>query len=153
MITRARAGIVKPNPRYALASDTVSISPVPRSVRAALQDAPWRDAMQQEFDALQRNRTWTLVPWPPGAQIISGKWVFKHKLRSDGTLEHYKARWVVRGFHQRLGIDFGETFSPVVIPATIRVVLTLIASKRWPAHQLDVSNAFLHGNITERVLC
>jgi len=89
--------------------------------------------MQQEFDALQRNRTWTLVPRPPGAQIISGKWVFKHKLRSDGTLKRYKARWVVRGFHQRPGIDFGETFSPVVKPATILAVLTLIASKRWLA--------------------
>jgi hypothetical protein len=109
--------------------------------------------MQDEFDALQRNQTWTLVPRPLGAPVITGKWVFRHKFNSDGTLERYKARWVVRGFHQRPGVDFGETFSPVVKPATIRTVLTLVASKNWPAHQLDVSNAFLHGNITERVLC
>jgi hypothetical protein len=83
--------------------------------------------------------------------VITGKWVFKHKLNPDGTLERYKARWVVRGFNQRAGIDFGETFSPVIKPATIRTVLTLIASKGWPAHQLDISNAFLHGNLRERV--
>jgi hypothetical protein len=77
----------------------------------------------------------------------------RHKFHSDGKLERYKARWAVRGFHQRPGIDFGETFSPVIKPATIRTVLTLVASKQWPAHQLDVSNAFLHGHISERVLC
>ena len=75
--------------------------------------------------------------------------MFKLKLRSDGTLERYKARWVVRGFHQRPGIDFGETFTPVVKPATIRSVLAVIASKQWPAHQLDISNAFLHGHLKE----
>lgn len=70
-----------------------------------------------------------------------------------GSLAGYKARWVVRGFHQRPGIHFGETFSPVVKPATIRTVLTLIALANWPAHQLGVSNAFLHSNIQEHVLC
>jgi hypothetical protein len=109
--------------------------------------------MQLEFDALQGNGTWTLVPPPPGARVISGKWVFKTKLHPDGTLDKYKARWVLRGDTQRPGLDFGETFSPVVKPATIRTVLTLIATKDWPAHQLDVSNAFLHGNIHERVFC
>ncbi|KAF8780514.1 hypothetical protein HU200_001642 [Digitaria exilis] len=153
MVTRARAGIVKPHPKYALSSTASAISPIPRSVRATLKDEHWRAAMQLEFDALQRNHTWSLVARPPGAQVISGKWVFKHKFNPDGTLERYKARWVVRGFHQRPGIDFGETFSPVVKPATIRTVLTLIASKGWPAQQLDVSNAFLHGDIKERVLC
>jgi hypothetical protein len=85
--------------------------------------------------------------------MITSKWVFKTKLNSDGSLDKYKARWVVRGFNQRPGVDFGETFSPVVKPATIRTVLMLIVSKQWPAHQLDVSNAFLHGNLQERVLC
>ena len=103
--------------------------------------------MQSEFDALQANQTWRLVPRPPGARVITGKWVFKHKLNPDGSLARYKARWVVRGFNQRPGIDFGETFSPVVKPATIRTVLTLVATHNWPAHQLDVSNAFLHGNL------
>lgn len=77
--------------------------------------------------------------------------MFKHKLNPDGSLERYKVRWVVRGFHQRPSIDFTETFSPVMKPATIRTVLTLIASHRWPANQLDGSNAFLHGNLQEQV--
>jgi histone deacetylase 1/2 len=87
------------------------------------------------------------------AQEFSGKWVFKHKLKPDGTLERYKARWVVRGFTQRAGIDFGESFTPVVKPATIRTVLTIAVSRHWATKQLDVSNAFLHGHLQERVLC
>ena len=67
-------------------------------------------AMQEEFDALLRNRTWQLVPRPRHANVITGKWVFfKHKLRLDGTLDRYKARWVIRGFRQRAGIDFTDT--------------------------------------------
>lgn len=109
--------------------------------------------MQQEFDALQRNKTWTLMPCPPCVRVISGEWVFKVKTGADGSFDRNKAQWVVRGDIQRSGIDFGETFSPVVKPATIRIVLTLIAFKQWLANQLDVSNVFLHDNITERVYC
>jgi hypothetical protein len=109
--------------------------------------------MQEEFDALAANGTWSLVTRPPGANVVTGKWVFRHKLNPDGSLDRYKARWVVRGFTQRPGVDFGETFSPVVKPATIRTVLHLSASRHWPVHQLDVSNAFLNGVLSERVFC
>jgi len=153
MVTRAKDGIHKPNPRYALASSTSAISPIPSSARAAPKDPHWHDAMEQEFDALQRNQTWRFVDRPPGANVVSGKWVFKHKLKPDGTLERYKARWVVRGFTQQAGIDFGETFTPVVKPTTIRTVLTIAASRRWATKHLDMSNAFLHGHLQERVLC
>jgi hypothetical protein len=70
----------------------------------------------------------TLVPRPPGINLVTGKWVFRHKFKSDGSLDCYKARWVLRGFTQRPGIDYDETFSPVVKPDTIRVVLTLALS-------------------------
>ena len=83
---------------------------------------------------------------PPGANLITGKWIFNHKNDADGALARNKARWVVRGFHQCAGVDYGETFSPVIKPATIHTVLTLAASRGWPVHHLDVSNAFLHGN-------
>ena len=109
--------------------------------------------MQEEFDALLHNRTWQLVPRPRHANVITGKWVFKHKLRPDGTLHRYKARWVVRGFRQCVGIDFTDTFAPVVKPGTIRTVLHLAVSRAWPVHQMDVSNAFLHGHLEEQVFC
>ncbi|WVZ83665.1 hypothetical protein U9M48_030791 [Paspalum notatum var. saurae] len=109
--------------------------------------------MQEEFNALMKNNTWCLVPKPAGANIISGKWIYRHKLNPDGSLARYKARWVVHGFNQEHGIDYDETFSPVIKPATIRVVLSIASSKEWPIHQLDVKNAFLHGNLSETVYC
>ncbi|XP_021999438.1 uncharacterized mitochondrial protein AtMg00810-like [Helianthus annuus] len=81
--------------------------------------------------------------------IIRSLWLFKHKYRSDGSLERYKARLGCDGRKQQTGIDCGETFSPVVKPSTIRLVLSRALSKSWPIHQLDVTNAFLHGNLEE----
>jgi histone deacetylase 1/2 len=153
MVTRARAGIYKPNPRYANVATVIAPPAVPTSIRAALRDDDWHRAMKDEFDALMRNRTWRLVPRPPGARVLTGKWVLKNKLNPDGTLERRKARWVVRGDHQRPDVDFDQTFSPVIKPATIRTVLTLATSNKWPVHQLDVSNAFLHGVLRETVYC
>jgi hypothetical protein len=107
--------------------------------------------MQSEFDAVLANGTWDLVPRPPGVNLVTGKWIFRHKFLADGSLDRYKARWVLRGFTQRPGIDYDETLSPVVKPATVRDVLTLALSRSWPIHQLDVKNAFLHGTLTETV--
>ena len=76
-----------------------------------------------------------------------------HKFHSDGSLARHKPRWVVCGFSQRHDIDYDETFSPVVKPATIRVVLNIAASRGWPIHQLDMKNAFLHGHLEETVYC
>jgi hypothetical protein len=89
----------------------------------------------------------------PQANVVTGKWIFKHKFSADGTLEWYKARWVLQGFTQRPGVDFAETFSPVVKPAMVRTVLSLALSRRWPVHQLDVNNVFLYGTLTETVYC
>jgi hypothetical protein len=75
----------------------------------------------------------------------------RHKLLADGSLDRYKARWVLHGFTQRPGVDYDETFSLVIKPATFRVVLSLALSQNWPIHQLDVKNAFLHGTLTEKV--
>nr|CAE05417.1 OSJNBa0035I04.5 [Oryza sativa Japonica Group]CAE05956.3 OSJNBb0088C09.15 [Oryza sativa Japonica Group] len=110
-------------------------------------------AMAEEFKALIDNGTWRLVPRPPGANVVTGKWIFKHKFHSDGSLARHKARWVVHGYSQQHGIDYDETFSPVVKPSTIRVVLSIATSRSWPIHQLDVKNAFLHGTLDETVYC
>jgi hypothetical protein len=138
--------------RYGFTVST-SASPLPANTRAALADANWRATMADEYKALVDNGTWRLVPRPPRANIITGKWVFKHKFHADGSLARHKARWVVRGFSQRYGIDYDETFSPVVKPATIRAVLSVAVSRSWLIHQLDVKNAFLHGHLHETVYC
>ena len=109
--------------------------------------------MEEEYAALLANHTWDLVPRPPGTNVVTGKWLFRHKLTSDGSLDRYKARWVLRGFTQRPGVDYDETFSPVVKFATVRAVLSLALSRDWAIHQLDVKNAFLHGTLTETVYC
>ena len=107
--------------------------------------------MVEEHDALLQNHTWDLVPRPAGANIVTGKWIFKHKFQADRSLERYKACWVLRGFSQPPGVDLSETFSPVVKPPTVYTVLSLALSRQWPVHQLDVKNAFLHGTLTETV--
>lgn len=107
--------------------------------------------MQDEYNALIDSNTWELVPRPQNANIIRSLWIFWHKKKSDGSFERHKTRLVGDGRSQREGVDCDETFSPVVKPATIRVVLTIALSRSWPIHQLDVKNAFLHGNLNEIV--
>ena len=107
--------------------------------------------MHQEFDALQKNGTWCLVPRKPGINIIDSKWVFKVKHRADGSVERYKARLVAKGFKQRYGLDYADTFSPVVKPTTIHLLLSLVVCQKWHLRQLDIQNAFLHGILDEEV--
>ncbi|GJX32641.1 ribonuclease H-like domain-containing protein [Tanacetum coccineum] len=107
--------------------------------------------MYDEYNALVKNGTWLLVPRPAGVNMVRSMWLFKHKFHADGTLSRYKARLVANGSSQQLGVDFDETFSPVVKPATIRTVLSLAVSRQWPIHQLDVKNAFLNGDLSETV--
>ncbi|GJR82677.1 ribonuclease H-like domain-containing protein [Tanacetum coccineum] len=83
--------------------------------------------------------------------MVRSMWLFKHKLHADRTLSRYKARLVANGSSQQLGVDFDETISPVVKPATICTVLSLAVSRKWPIHQLDVKNAFLNGDLSETV--
>jgi histone deacetylase 1/2 len=111
----------------------------------------WRAAMDLEIQALRDNGTWTLVPPRPGINIIDSKWVFKVKKHADGTIERYKARLVAKGFKQRYGLDYEDTFSPVVKPTTIRLLLSLAVTRGWSLRQLDVQNAFLHGVLEEEV--
>ncbi|KAM0020291.1 putative RNA-directed DNA polymerase [Helianthus debilis subsp. tardiflorus] len=149
MITRSRDGTSKPKVPFNLNVDT--ISPIPKSHLHAMSDPNWSDAMKTEYNALIENNTWDLVPRPPDAHIIRCMWLFRHKYHANGTLERYKARLVVNGKSQQVGIDCDETFSPVVKPTTIRTVLSLALSRNWPIHQLDVKNAFLHGELNETV--
>jgi len=107
--------------------------------------------MSKEFDALMANGTWTLCPHPLHQNAIRNKWVYKIKQHVNGSIERFKARLVAKGFDQKCGLDYIETFSPVIKTATIRIVLALAIQLNWEIRQLDISNAFLHGSLLEEV--
>lgn len=107
--------------------------------------------MEDEYNALLKNRTWTLIPNNQNYKLIGKKWVYRVKYNPDGTINKYKARLVVKGFLQTPGTDFKETFSLVVKAATIRIVLTLAVNNGWMLRQVDINNAFLNGDPTENV--
>ncbi|XP_022631718.1 uncharacterized protein LOC111240603 [Vigna radiata var. radiata] len=107
--------------------------------------------MQAEFDALHHNNTWELVSRSSTQNLVGCKWVFRIKRHLDGSIDRYKACLVAKGFHQRPGWDYTETFSPVVKLVTIRIVLTLVVRQGWSIRQLDANNAFLQGTLKEEV--
>ena len=121
------------------------------SFHQAVQFPEWRAAMDKEIKALEVNNTWTLAPLPPGKTAIGCKWVYRIKYFPNGSIERYKARLVAKGFTQKLGLDYSETFSPVAKFVSIRIVLSLATVKGWFLHQMDVNNAFLHGDLVEDV--
>ena len=152
MRTRAKNQIHKPNTKHSLLTIKHQSTPlIPTTVTQALRDEQWRNAMGEEMDAQIRNRTYDLVPSHPSQHVISTKWLFSHKYFPDGTLKRHKAIWVARGHRQQQGIDYSETFSPVVKSLTIRLVLQLAVSRAWQIKQLDVNNAFLQGTLTDEV--
>jgi hypothetical protein len=159
MVTRAQNNIHKPkrytdgSVRYPLphayTASLICDEVEPTSYTQATKDVKWRNAMDEEFNA--KTGTWTLVPKTGSMNIVGTKWVFRIKRKADGSIECYKARLVAKGFHQQEGIDYFETCSPVVKPITIRTVLSLAVSAGWCIKQVDVSNAFLHGQLQEPV--
>jgi len=172
MVTRSKVGIFKPKALVAQASSdepqpvvksTKPFKPSskglkpdytltePPSYKIAVQYPQWCAAMAEEFAALERQGTWSLVPPSPSQNVVGCKWVFKIKLNSDGSINRYKAKLVAKGFHQQYGVDFEETFSLVVKPPIVRIILSLAVQFDWPLRQLDVRNAFLHGFLKEEV--
>ncbi|CAM8895465.1 unnamed protein product [Rhodiola kirilowii] len=107
--------------------------------------------MNKEIQALEHNNTWSIAALPPHAHAIDCKWIFRIKYNSDGTIERYKARVVAKGYTQVEGIDYHDTFAPVAKMTTVRCLLAIAATKQWPVFQLDVDNAFLHGDLQEEV--
>nr|GEW84847.1 hypothetical protein [Tanacetum cinerariifolium] len=124
--------------------------PLPRSHIHALSDPNWQKAMVNEYNALISNRMWALVPRRANVIVVRCMWLFRHKFNAYGSLSRYKARLVANGRSQQ-GIDCDETFSLVVKPTTIHIVLSLAVSQDCPFHQLNVKNAFLHGLLSKTV--
>ena len=161
MQTRSKNNIQKPKkfidgtipypPPKALITELVVAEIEPTSFTEASKSTHWRDAMNTEFNALMHNGTWSLIPPTSTMNLVGCKWVFRIKRKPNGSVDRYKAHLVVKGFHQQPGIDYSETFSPVVKPTTIRTIISIVVSLNWCIKQLDVTNAFFNGFLQEQV--
>ena len=152
MQTRAKNNIHKPLQKLNLHTTLSQHSDLePTTSAQALKDPKWRQAMSDEFNALIRNDTWQLIPASSSKNVVGCKWIFHTKRHSNGSIDRYKACLVAKGFHQRPRVDYYDTFSPVIKPTTIRVVLSIAINSGWPLRQLDVNNAFLQGTLIEHV--
>ena len=97
------------------------------------------------------NNTWILTDLPPGCKPLGCKWIFKRKMKIDGTIEKFKARLVIQGFRQKPGVDYFDTYAPVARITTIRLLIALAAIHNLVIHQMDVKTAFLNGKLEEEV--
>jgi hypothetical protein len=111
----------------------------------------WKEAVHSEMDSILSNETWELVDRPYGCKPVCCKWVFKKKLRPDGTIDKYKVRLVAKGYTQKKDENFFDTYSPVARLTTIRVLLSLTASHGLLVHQMNVKTAFLNGELEEEI--
>ena len=128
--------------------------PEPKTMEEALSsDAAdeWKAAADSEYSSLQENQTWELVKLPPNREAVPCKWVFKVKYRENGDIERFKARLVAKGYVQKHGVDYDETFSPVVRFSSIRILLSFALQHNLHIHQMDVVTAFLHGKLEEEI--
>ncbi|GKA04083.1 ribonuclease H-like domain-containing protein [Tanacetum coccineum] len=123
----------------------------PKTFHEACNNKEWITAMNTEMEALNRNETWEITLLPPGRKPIGCKWIYKVKYKSNGDIERYKARLVVKGYNQKEGVDYDETFSRVVKIVIVRCLISIVVNNEWPLFQLDVNNAFLYDNLTEEV--
>ena len=139
---------------YVCADDLTADINEPRNISEAWSNeynTQWKKATDSEFSALIENGTWELVPPPEDKNIVGSRWVFKVKRKADGSVEKFKARLVAQGYSQTEGIDYNEVFSPVVRNTSIRSLLALANILDWEIHQMDVTTAFLQGDLTDEI--
>jgi hypothetical protein len=118
---------------------------------ASLDAQYCKEAIQNEMDSILTNGTWEICDCPVGCKPVGCKWIFKKKLKPDGTIDKYKARLVAKGFTQKEGEYFFDTYSPVTRLTTIRVFVALVASHGMLIHQMNVKTTFLNGELDEEI--
>ena len=123
----------------------------PTTYEEAARKGEWCKAMEEEIQAIEKNKTWELMELPKGKNVIGLKWVFKTKFGPDGSVQKFKARLVAKGYAQEYGVDYEETFSPVARFETVRLLLALAAQLKRNVYQFDVKSAFLNGELIEEV--
>ena len=139
------------SPSYCTVVSSLSSISVPKNVSEALSDPRWTQAMVEEMTALHANGTWDLVSLPPGKSLVGCRWVYAIKIGPDGKVDRLKARLVAKGYTQVFGLDYVDTFSPVAKMSSVRLFLSIAAMRHWPLYQLDIKNAFLHGELQEEI--
>ena len=135
----------------AVSENLESDPPSYEEVMADTDSNHWVKAMKAEMESMDSNQVWKLVEPPTNIKPICSKWVCKRKRGSDGKVETFKARLVAKGFTQREGIDYEETFSPVAMFKSIRIILSNVACLDYKIWQIDVKTAFLNGNLEEDI--
>ncbi|KAM1729771.1 hypothetical protein ACFX12_020113 [Malus domestica] len=154
--------VSKPPKRYGLDNDFEELYLLgdndtkedPRDYTEAMSDIDskrWQEAMKSEMDSMYQNQVWTLVDPPEGIVPVGNKWVFKKKIGVDGNVETYKARLVAKGYRQQEGIDYEETFFPVAMIKSIRILLAIAAYHDYEIWQMDMKTAFLNGYLEEEL--
>lgn len=123
----------------------------PKNYKEASIDDIWNDSMTDEYTTLEANHTWDITTLPPGKKAIICQWIYKTKLDANGKETRKKSRLVACGNRQREGLDYTDTFALVAKPTSVRILLQVAAVKKWEIHQMDVHNAFLHGDLKEDV--
>src|SRR5579871_6294710 len=111
----------------------------------------WEEAIQYEYKSLIDNQTWKLVLLPEGRLIVGYKWIFRHKLGADGTIQRFRARLVAKGFTQTYGVDYNETFVSVIKLPSLRLLLAIAAIEDLEIHQIDISSTFLLADLEEEI--
>lgn len=105
----------------------------------------------EEYQSIIKNDVWDIVPRPAKKSVVTSKWIYEIKYVTNGSIDKFKGRFVARGFSQKEGIDYTETFSPVARYSTIRSIISLASTIGWKLHQMDVKTAFLNGVVEEEV--
>jgi transposase InsO family protein len=126
----------------------------PKTIKEAFyrtDSSLWKEAVQSEIDSIMQNHTWILTDLPEGCKPLGCKWILKRKFKADGSIDKYKARLVVKGFLQKEGYDFFDTYSPVTRITSIRVLMAIAALHNLEIHQMDVKTAFLNGDLEEEI--
>uniref|UniRef100_A0A2N9FSL6 Reverse transcriptase Ty1/copia-type domain-containing protein n=1 Tax=Fagus sylvatica TaxID=28930 RepID=A0A2N9FSL6_FAGSY len=133
---------------------TFMLEDEPQSFKEAMSmpEAPlWKEAVNSEIESILQNHTWELVDLPPGCKPLGYKWIFKRKMKADGSIDKYKAQLVVKGYKQKEGVDYFDTYSPVTRITSIRMLIAIAALYNLEIHQMDVKTAFLNGELNEEI--
>ena len=118
---------------------------------STLEAPMWNEAINSEIESIMQNHTWELVDLPPGSKPLGCEWIFKRKMKNYGSIDKYKARLVEKGYKQKEGLDYFDTYSPVTRITYIRMLIAIAALHKLGIHQMDVKTAFLYGDLNEEI--